>query len=247
MDPIATDISYSDIETLNDENYPSIQKLLVRCHEDDEPSLKNGSIIDLTFLKAYPNLKSLSFYGSFGRTITLRLEGIENCHYLESVEILTREVNVTSLNGLEFCTELKQLVIGLGRNAPRGDNIDISAILELSNLEKLQLDSSLALQPSLTHPKLSRLFPHLAILKLACNERDLSFLQGTKLIHLYLVGPLESLDGLDTEHLHFLDIHEHKQISVKLLSNAKNLMGASFDWRQVIDKSELGDLNAILW
>lgn len=246
MDPVRAEISYSDIETLNDEKYPSIQNLLVSCEEDDEPSLQNSSTIDFTFLKAYPNLRSLVFCGSFGRTVTLRLEGIENCRCLESVEILTRMVNVTSLNGLEFCTELKKLEIGLGRNAPSTDSIDISAILELSNLETLQLDSSLALQPSLTHLNLSSLFPHLTILKLACNERDLSFLRGTELTDLCLAGPLESLDGLDAEHIQFLSIRGHKQLSVKLLSNAKNLERVSFDWLQVIDKSELDYLNATI-
>lgn len=243
MKPTTVATSYVEIEYHTRRNRSrGVENLLVGFHEDDDPLLQNASVIDLTFLKAFTNLKTLKICGSFGRTVTLSLEGIENCHHLESLQILTRMVDLSSLNGLEFCSELKELQIALGGCGPPRDCIDISSILGLSGLEALKLDDSLAPQPSLIHLGLPTLFPCLTVLRMACSERDLSFLQGTKLVDLHLMAPLESLDGLETEDLQFLYITGHKELSVKPLRETKSLKSTHFDWSHVIDRFELDDL-----
>lgn len=233
---------YSQIESLiNDPDLElrQIKSLFLEFNDEDEPLLQNSPVIDLIFLKAFPNLTRFGITGTFGRTIRLSLEGIEHCYLLKFLTIGTKMVEIASLNGLEYCTDLVELDVRL-------DNphiIDISAILDLTNLQVLGFDERLSLQPPVTRLGMAR-FSRLTSLQLACDEKitDLSFLQGIKLEYLSFSGPLESIEGLDMERLRDVFIRNHKRLSVKPFLEGRNLKRICMDWSLVIDKHVLNPM-----
>lgn len=211
----------------------------------------NPSGGDLRFLCLFPNLTKLSIvYHDRGNVVgdgeleerlveprPFRLEGIENCPWLEILDIMELSSPII-MNGIEYCQNIHTII--METYCYEGGSIDINPISNLPSLKSLRIDIDI---PVDTRNLCLSGCTSLKELQICPISRNLRFLEGVEIEELSVRrGKLQTLKGLNTSCLEKLDARDNKIRSLKTLRNAGRLTDLHIDGNPIDDKKQLREI-----
>lgn len=215
--PCHVNLMLEHTETI--EPFSNITELVATARSDDQPWK------DLLFLKLFPNTKKLRIYGHYQRNEQpMTFEGIQNCPWMEIVEYENLASGPPILTGIEYCTNLRQFLVGVKHQGDRP--MDIVSLSELPKLRVIECEFTnwcdfRGFMVETNGLDLSGC-KSLGALSLCPTSKDLRFLGSLQLKILSVSDSgITSLDGLDPGRLRGLRVEGNQIKCIEVLRGAK--------------------------